>query len=453
MHRLDWRCSSAIVEAWKPRRRHCIGSRPTRGAGTSPPATSLTSCGPCPSTTLACCRTSRSTTWIACRGSTSGTGKSYHGCRSPANLPSTMAPAVSVLAGTAEVPAAAVDLPQLSRLLHLSAGVVRTTVVGRTRRGCSAPPGSAGGRFPFELYVAVPGGMSTCRPACTGTTRRTTPSCGSDRRRAGTPPSSSSPASHGGPAGGTGSADSGTSIGMPARCSRSSSPSRTPPVTPRRSTPGSQTRRWRRSSAPTAWTNGRSRSWRSATARPAIDADGRRGRRRGRRGARRVPTHHRRPTGRRARRARPRVGQRRARSMYQGEGRTRSRPSSSPAVPRSRMDPTGACRKARCGRPCRRDARDRVPHFVVVHDVEGLAPGVYRWPDLSRPVRAGMLRQELYRLAMEQGLARDAAFVVIGATDVAALDDREYREAQLAAGVVEGRLHLLAYASARARAG
>jgi nitroreductase len=47
---------------------------------------------------------------------------------------------------------------------------------------------------------------------------------------------------------------------------------------------------------------------------------------------------------------------------------------------------------------------------------------------------------------MEQGLARDAAFVVIGAADVGALDDRQYREAQLAAGLVEGRLHLLAHA-------
>ena len=47
---------------------------------------------------------------------------------------------------------------------------------------------------------------------------------------------------------------------------------------------------------------------------------------------------------------------------------------------------------------------------------------------------------------MDQELARDAAFVVIAATDVGALDDREYREAQLAAGLVEGRLHLLAYA-------
>jgi hypothetical protein len=34
----------------------------------------------------------------------------------------------------------------------------------------------------------------------------------------------------------------------------------------------------------------------------------------------------------------------------------------------------------------------------------------------------------------------------VAATDVGALDDREYREAQLAAGLVEGRLHLLAYA-------
>jgi hypothetical protein len=60
-------------------------------------------------------------------------------------------------------------------------------------------------------------------------------------------------------------------------------------------------------------------------------------------------------------------------------------------------------------------------------------------------VRAGGLREELYRVAAEQDLAADAAFVVIGAIDVGALDDREYREAQLAAGLVEGRLHLLAY--------
>jgi hypothetical protein len=86
-----------------------------------------------------------------------------------------------------------------------------------------------------------------------------------------------------------------------------------------------------------------------------------------------------------------------------------------------------------------------LPHRAVVHDVAGLAPGLYRWPDLSTPVRAAALRDELYRVCADQGLAADAAFVVIAATDVGVLDDREYREAQLAAGLVEGRLHLLAY--------
>jgi hypothetical protein len=47
-------------------------------------------------------------------------------------------------------------------------------------------------------------------------------------------------------------------------------------------------------------------------------------------------------------------------------------------------------------------------------------------------------------VCLEQGLGSDAAFVVIGAVDVGALQDREYREAQFAAGLVEGRLHLLA---------
>jgi hypothetical protein len=87
-----------------------------------------------------------------------------------------------------------------------------------------------------------------------------------------------------------------------------------------------------------------------------------------------------------------------------------------------------------------------VPHYVVVHDVSGVEPGVYRWPDLGRPVQRGDLRNELARIALDQGLAHDAAFVAVGTADVSALDDRGYREAQLAAGIVEGRLHLAAYA-------
>jgi len=86
-----------------------------------------------------------------------------------------------------------------------------------------------------------------------------------------------------------------------------------------------------------------------------------------------------------------------------------------------------------------------VPHFVAVHDVAGMAPGLYRWPSLDVPVRAGDLREELFRVCLDQELPRDAAFVVIGAADLDALDDRGYRDAQLDAGLVSGRLHLAAF--------
>jgi Nitroreductase family len=94
-----------------------------------------------------------------------------------------------------------------------------------------------------------------------------------------------------------------------------------------------------------------------------------------------------------------------------------------------------------------------VPHWVVVHDVEDVAPGIFRWPELTTPLRAGSLRDELHYVSTEQGLARDAAFVVVSAIRTADLDDRAYREAQLAAGVVEGRLHLAAYAQGAGASG
>ena len=90
-----------------------------------------------------------------------------------------------------------------------------------------------------------------------------------------------------------------------------------------------------------------------------------------------------------------------------------------------------------------------VEHWVAVHDVDGLAPGIYRWPSLGEPVSSGSqaeMRAELHRVCLDQDLARDAAFVVIAETDVSRLSDREYREAQLAAGIAEGRIHLAAYA-------
>lgn len=93
-----------------------------------------------------------------------------------------------------------------------------------------------------------------------------------------------------------------------------------------------------------------------------------------------------------------------------------------------------------------------VPHWVVVHGVDDTKPGIYRWPDLATPVGSSAgeagpdQRDELTRVCLDQMLGGDAAFVVISAVRLSTLDDRTYREAQLAAGVVEGRLHLAAYA-------
>jgi hypothetical protein len=94
-----------------------------------------------------------------------------------------------------------------------------------------------------------------------------------------------------------------------------------------------------------------------------------------------------------------------------------------------------------------------VPHWVVAHGVDGVPPGLYRWPDLETPLRAGPLRDELLRICLDQYLAADAAYVVIAATGGGRLDDRTYRDAQLAAGLVEGRLHLAAYALGAAASG
>ncbi len=88
----------------------------------------------------------------------------------------------------------------------------------------------------------------------------------------------------------------------------------------------------------------------------------------------------------------------------------------------------------------------QVPHWVAVHGVDDVTPGLYRCPDLSTPLRAADLRRELERVCLDQSLAGDAAYVVIAGTPLSTLDDRSYRDAQLAAGLVEGRLHLAAYA-------
>jgi hypothetical protein len=94
-----------------------------------------------------------------------------------------------------------------------------------------------------------------------------------------------------------------------------------------------------------------------------------------------------------------------------------------------------------------------VPHWIVANAVDGLPPGLYRWPDLESPLRSADLRLEMYRICLDQGLPADASYNAISAVDPASLDDRGYRDAQFAAGLVEGRLHLMAYALGAAASG
>jgi hypothetical protein len=362
----------------------------------------------------------------------------------PRTLPATTPSAVAVLAGTADVSPIEPDLPLLSRVLHLSAGVVRTTERPSTTWLFRAA-GSAGARFPLEVYVAVPedtglpAGVHWYDPLDHALVR------------VGPPPRGSAPTVVvTGVPWRTGWRyrergyrhvywDAGTMLSQLLAAAESSG------ITARLHT--------RFADAAVAALVGADEvhEWPVAVVAlgegaPALESS--------------------RPSVAGDVDAAPRefplvtAAQRAGDLDELGASWDRGAPVD---VPSSASDPVETVVLAR-GSQKRMDRtrgvsqrllltslaaalRDvAIPHFVVVHDVDGVAPGVYRWPDLSSPTRPGAMRQELYLVSMEQGLARDAAFVVIAATDVGALDDREYREAQLAAGLVEGRLHLLAYA-------
>jgi len=112
-----------------------------------------------------------------------------------------------------------------------------------------------------------------------------------------------------------------------------------------------------------------------------------------------------------------------------------------------RMDPSATVSRKLVDLCLRASLRaTRVPHYIVIHGVEGRQPGLYRWPDLDHPLRHGPLREEMLLICWDMNLGRDAAFVDVAAIDLQILDNRGYREAQLDAGLVEGRLHLAAYA-------
>lgn len=361
----------------------------------------------------------------------------------PRELPVTTAPAIAVLAGTAEIAPRGLDLPQLSRLLHLSAGVVRTSPRPYGSHLFRAA-GSAGGRFPLELYVAVPeggavpagvhwyhpqdhalvqvgpaprGGAATV--VVTGIPWRTgwryrergyrhifwdagtmlsqlvavADSAGLDPRLHSTFPDAAvaelvgADRVHEFPVALVALGDDPTIEpgGIAATGEVDAAPVEFPLVT-------AAQRAGERDELGPAWERGDPVEVGVADARPVE-------------------------------------------TVVLDRGSQR------------RMDP-GRGLPGELLRACMQVSMRGIdlPHYVVVHDVDGLVPGVYRWPDLGDPVRRGNLRDELYRVCLDQSLGRDASFVVIGAADVGALDDREYREAHLAAGVVEGRLHLMAYA-------
>ena len=76
----------------------------------------------------------------------------------PRTLPTAGPSALEALGGRVPTIAQTLDLPHLARLLYLSAGVVRTTVGKSGYTHLFRAAGSAGGRFPLEVYVVVPDG-------------------------------------------------------------------------------------------------------------------------------------------------------------------------------------------------------------------------------------------------------------------------------------------------------
>jgi len=367
----------------------------------------------------------------------------------PREMPATAELALAVLAGTAEVKPAPLDLPNLSRLLYLSAGVVRTM-----ERDYGVHPfraaGSAGGRFPLELYVAVPsGGALPPGVHWYDPLEHALVQVG--------PPPAGGPAPGGGPAivvtgvpWRTGWRyrergyrhiywDAGTMLAQLLALADSAG------------LPAGLFTRFPDAEVAALAGADRVHEFPVAVvalgdAPPALAAAG--------------------PAARGDVDAAPlefplvTAAQRAGESDRLGPAWDRGRPVDVPLIRSAPLESViaarGSQRRMDASRGLSHDVLRTcmgvalrglgVPHWVVAHDVGGLAPGVYRWPHLTAPVRAGALRDELYRVCLEQALGRDAAFVAIAAADVGRLSDAEYRDAQLAAGLAEGRLHLAAYA-------
>jgi hypothetical protein len=374
------------------------------------------------------------------------------------DLPASTAPAVGVLAGTAEVAPARLDPDGLARILYLSAGVTRTRVLPDGDLMLFRAAGSAGGRFPLELYVAVPHGVdSGVRPGVHWYDPEAHALV-----TMGPAPSGDAPCVVvTGVPWRTGWRyrergfrhiywDAGTmlaqtlvladSAGVPARLLT------TFPDAEVAALVGADGVR-EFPVAVVALGDGDPALHPTGDAMPGHhDSDGiefplvTAAQRAGER-ARLGPEVERGPSVRTSSGSEDTPVD----AVVLSKGSTRRlRPDRS--VPRALLDDAMACAMRGVD----------VPHWLGVNAVDGMQPGVYRWPQLGDPVRAldeDQVRSELYAAALEQGLARDAAFVVMAGIDLSDVDDHRYREVQLISGLVEGRLHLLAYALGFAASG
>jgi len=91
--------------------------------------------------------------------------------------------------------------------------------------------------------------------------------------------------------------------------------------------------------------------------------------------------------------------------------------------------------------------------YVIVHAVEGLAPGAYvyhRAGHALEQLRKGEFRDQAGYLGLEQDLPAEASVNVYCLADLNAIlarfGNRGYRAAQLEGGILGGKLYLAAYA-------
>jgi Nitroreductase family len=375
----------------------------------------------------------------------------------PRRLPATTPPVVAVLAGTADVAPAGLSLAQLSRLLHLSAGVVRT---GQRSYGTHLfrASGSAGGRFPLEVYVAVPDTAAAAGRAAVPAGVHWYHPREHTLVQVGPPPLGEAPALVvTGIPWRTGWRyrergyrhvywDTGSMLAQALAAAESAGLgprlySHFPDAAVSALVGADGVHEW--PVAVLALGGGE----------PALVASG----------PAAVGQTDKAPVEFPLATAAQRAGDRDALGPHWDWGAPVDGPALSTLAVEDAVLTRGSQRRMNPARGLPQDLLRTsftvalrgisLPHRIVVHDVTGLEPGVYRWPGLSAPVRPGALRGELYRVCLDQALPRDAAFVAIAAADLAALDDRAYREAHLAAGLAEGRLHLLAYAAGASASG